>query len=414
MKKSVLIIGGGMAGLAAARILVKHGIATTIIEAKDRLGGRIHTVKEGNALIELGAEFVHGHSQALLSAIQEAKLSTQTVASRNQVFKHGKFETLPLWQLVGDVFNQIDARERDCSFDEFLEQQSFDSETRKIACEFVEGFDAAQVSRISTQALLRAEIAAEQMEGSDQLRVVEGYGALVRFLEKEIVQGGGRLMKGTRVRQIDWKHHRVEVAVENRDERLQAEAALVTLPLGILKTGQVTFAPPLPANKVDAIGKMQFGNVIKIIFQFRDTFWDGRGFLHAFDEPIPTWWGDQRGPVIVGWAGGSKAEALLNCSSAQLETLGLDILAKMFAQSPARLRDQLVAFHFWNWAQDPDIGGAYSYIPVNGLDLPMTLAQPVDDTLFFAGEAIVADAQTGTVFGALESGQRAAREILMD
>jgi monoamine oxidase len=68
--------------------------------------------------------------------------------------------------------------------------------------------------------------------------------------------------------------------------------------------------------------------------------------------------------------------------------------------------------HTWNWSKDPDIRGAYSYIPVNGLDLPGTLAAPVGDTLFFAGEALVADAQTGTVFGALESGLRAAREVL--
>ena len=101
-------------------------------------------------------------------------------------------------------------------------------------------------------------------------------------------------------------------------------------------------------------------------------------------------------------------------SKAYLEALGLKILRKiLFAKtSPASLRHQLVASHYCNWAADPLIRGAYSYLPVNGLDLPKLLAAPVADTLFFAGEATVSDAQTGTVFGALQSGLRVAREIL--
>jgi monoamine oxidase len=113
---------------------------------------------------------------------------------------------------------------------------------------------------------------------------------------------------------------------------------------------------------------------------------------------------------LTGWAGGPKADALSTQSPAQLEKLALTILQRIFGA--ASLRKQLLSSHSYNWANDPHIRGAYSYIPVNGLDLPKTLAAPVEGTLFFAGEATVADAQTGTVFGALESGLRAAREIL--
>ncbi len=129
------------------------------------------------------------------------------------------------------------------------------------------------------------------------------------------------------------------------------------------------------------------------------------------DEPIPTWWNDPRGPVLVGWTGGPHADALLNSSHPQLEEMGLEILGKIFSARKELLRRRLVSSHYWNWADDPHIRGAYSYIPVNGLGLPQALAAPVAGTLFFAGEATVADAQMGTVFGALESGQRAAREI---
>jgi monoamine oxidase len=164
-------------------------------------------------------------------------------------------------------------------------------------------------------------------------------------------------------------------------------------------------------EKLKAAREMEFGNVVKVIFEFREPFWEDFGFIHALDEAIPTWWNDPRAPVLTGWTGGPQADALLGFSHSQLEEIGLGIIGKIFGVRPDLLRDQLVASHYWNWADDPHIRGAYSYIPVNGLNLPQVLAAPVAGTLFFAGEATVADAQMGTVFGALESGLRAAREI---
>src|SRR5438105_3662342 len=112
---------------------------------------------------------------------------------------------------------------------------------------------------------------------------------------------------------------------------------------------------------------------------------------------MPTWWSDPRGPVLTGWAGGPPADALSSCSRSQLEALCLKILGRIFSERPSSLRAQLVKLHTHNWARDPHVLGAYSYIPVNGLDLPKLLAAPMEDTLFFAGEATVSDAQCGTV-----------------
>jgi monoamine oxidase len=180
-----------------------------------------------------------------------------------------------------------------------------------------------------------------------------------------------------------------------------------------LKNNVVKFEPSLP-EKIEAVQGLEFGNVVKIVFHFKEQTWGDFGFIHAFNEPIPTWWSDSRGAILTGWAGGPKADALRKHSRPQLETLGLNILRKILFPhvSPASLRRQLLASHYWNWAGDPHIRGAYSYIPVNGLNLPKLLAAPVAETLFFAGEATVSDAQTGTVFGALETGVRAACEIL--
>ena len=86
IKKSVLILGGGIAGLAAARELARRNIQVTVLEAQNRLGGRIHTIHDGRLPIELGAEFIHGESKPLLSAVSEAGLTTQTVAEKGRLF----------------------------------------------------------------------------------------------------------------------------------------------------------------------------------------------------------------------------------------------------------------------------------------------------------------------------------------
>lgn len=413
MGKSVIIIGGGIAGLSAASELLQHGCIVTVLEAKNRFGGRIHTIHEGTLPIELGAEFIHGKSKPLLNTIRAAGLSTHEVPDSNQFFEKGKLKSIQIWDTVGKVMNRIKPRGADCSFKEFIDRQKIDARTRRLVTAFVEGFDAARTERISAHALLKAEKSAEKMEGDAQGRVNEGYSALIKYFENTIRSRGGTLVKGALARRVRWKSGAVEVKVhrDGTGEMFPAEAALITLPIGAWKTREVLFEPALP-KKQKAADEMQFGNVLKISMVFRKQWWpkSNFGFIQAPDEPIPTWWSDPRGFVLTGWAGGPKADILPAHSPARLETLALTILQKIFGVKS--LRRQLVASHSYNWADDPHIRGAYSYLPVNGLDLPKMLAAPVKGTLFFAGEATALDAQMGTVFGALESGLRAAKEIL--
>ena len=411
----VVIIGGGIAGLAAALELTRNNFSVILLEAKDRFGGRIHTIQDHGVPIELGAEFIHGRSKALLQAVQRANLSTQPVADANRVFENGKFYEIKIWDIVSRVLNRMDTHKPDRSVDAFLAGQAIDEPTRRLVKHFVTGFDAAHTDRISAHACRRAEYFAEQMSLEKQLRVTDGYSALVEYFVREIQAGGGRPIPKTKTRHVRWEKGNVEVLARqgNRDEIFRAPAAVITLPVGVLKTGDVTFEPALP-DKIEAANGLEFGNVVKLVFQFKKSSWDDFGFIHVPDAPISTWWSDPRGPILTGWAGGTDADALLNFSTDQLCDIGLDILSKIiFDSAPVHLlRQRLLVVHYHNWADDIEIRGAYSYIPINGLDLPKLLAAPVANTLFFAGEATVTDAQTGTVFGALETGLRAAMEIL--
>ncbi|HXT12025.1 MAG TPA: NAD(P)/FAD-dependent oxidoreductase [Candidatus Angelobacter sp.] len=412
MAKTVIIIGGGIAGLAAANELLRKKCLVTVLEAKDRFGGRIHTIQDRGLPIELGAEFIHGKSKPLLQAIRAAGLSTHDVPASNQLFEKGKLKSAKIWETVGEIMNRINPRKPDCSFRDFIDKLKCDAHTRQLVCTFVEGFDAAHTDRISAHSLLKAERFAERMEGETQARINDGYSALVEHFENEIRSHGGTLVKGALTRRIRWKSGTVEVTVHRSgsEEMFPAESAVVTLPIGVWKTRELIFEPALP-EKQEAADKMLFGNVVKITLVFRKRWWPkpNFGFIHALNEPIPTWWSDPRGPILTGWAGGPKADALSAQSPERLETLALAILKKIFG-IPA-LRKQLVSSHSYDWADDPHIRGAYSYLPVNGLDLPKTLAAPVKNTLFFAGEATATDGQMGTIFGALESGLRVAKEI---
>jgi monoamine oxidase len=410
---SALVIGGGIAGLAAARELVRHQISTTVLEAKSHFGGRIRTLHDGRLTIELGAEFVHGQSKPLIEAIEHAHLLTQPVRNKHRLFENGQFIEIKLWDTVSDVLNRIDIHRPDSSIETFL--QSVEEPARTLVRNFVTGFDAADTHRISAHALRRAEYAAERMQLEIQQRIVKGYSALVGQFIQEIEGRGGRLISGASVRRIRWGPGNVAAYMDRvgATESIFADAAVITLPVGVLKSNEVKFEPSLP-EKIEAARGMEFGNVVKIIFHFQDRLWEDFGFVHMPTQALPAWWSDPRGPILTGWAGGPKADALLGLSGAELETVGLEILSRILAGNPtvANLRRHLVASHYHNWANDPHIRGAYSYIPVNGLDFPKLLAAPVAGTLFFAGEATVTDGQTGTVSGALETGGRAAHELL--
>jgi monoamine oxidase len=366
-------------------------------------------------LAELGAEFVHGRSEQMLNVLRQAKLELMDASECNRVVKNRGLKKVDLWKRVGEVIEKIDPHERDVSFGDWLARSRFDTETKELALAFVEGFNASDARVIGAHALLRGEYASENSEGDKQSRLRNGYGALVEALRQTAVDRGVRIETGARVEVVWWRRGRVEVACE-KGKIFEGEAAIVTLPLGVLKSGRVGFEPSL-VHKQDAIEGLQFGNVAKLTFIFRRAWWEELklerdfGFVHSFAEAIPTWWSDPRGPVLVGWAAGPKGERMLDLSEAELKQKALETMARVFARERQKIESDLLGVHFNNWRGDADIGGAYSYIPVNGLDLPKALAAPVEGTLFFAGEATASDAQMGTVSGAIESGFRVVEEI---
>jgi monoamine oxidase len=294
-------------------------------------------------------------------------------------------------------------------------------ETAQAARAFVEGFEAADPAIASVRA-----IADEIESGTDSTsaRPLGGYGPMFELLRNDCERAGVVFALSTRVRGIAWSRDAVEVEVANSDGELQplrARAAIVTLPAGVLRhrgdESEIVFVPELPATKREALAHIEMGHVVKIALAFRTAFWervtDGRyydaGFFFIDGQPIPTFWTQLpiRSELIVAWVGGPGAVALSGVRASDLIAKALLGFGKLFDETELARREFEVGITH-DWSGDPFARGAYSYVAVGGGNARAVLAAPVDDVLFFAGEATSSDGQGGTVNGAIETGERAA------
>jgi monoamine oxidase len=203
---------------------------------------------------------------------------------------------------------------------------------------------------------------------------------------------------------------------------------LCTLPLGLLatsaaRTNCVQF-DPLLTKKARALAKLRVGHVIRVSMVFGRRFWaemkgEGRSlahmsFLFSNDPSFPTWWTlfPNESPVLTAWAPADCAERLSELSDSGICDEAVKALARVFHIPVSRCREELIEAFTHNWQKDPYSRGAYSYVAVGGSDAQRELAAPIDETLFFAGEATNYEGHHGTVHGAIASGYRAAEEIL--
>lgn len=438
MHVDVAVIGGGASGLTAARRLVERGLSVAVLEARDRLGGRIATLYGPDAFVplELGAEFVHGRPPEIVSLPESAlalyEVGGETWTARRGRVRPGYGRAARRGRLLADVLAWQGA---DRSLVTFLDErypERRQAAARRALRGYVEGFDAADPGTVSIHWLAQTEQAAARIDGDRQFRPASGYGRLIAWLRAGLPADRATVRLSTIVREIAWSPGDVLIRSHAPSgeplDPVTARAAVITLPLGVLAAaegdpGAVRFIPALPDRQLAHDG-LAMGPVLKVILRFREAFWDRAqppyphlprlSFLFAPDEAFPTWWTSYPliSPLLTGWVAGPRAARPAGHSDARIIAQAVEALARSLGLPTGALDDGLESGHLHNWNTDPFARGAYSYVRAGGMDAPGRLGAQVAATLFFAGEATDTGGHTGTVHGAMASGTRAAEEIL--
>src|SRR5436305_458108 len=280
---STIIIGAGAAGLAAARDLSRAGRKVLVLEARDRIGGRVYTHRDPESPVpnELGAEFVHGKSPSLWQIANAANLKLYEVSGRHWYFDNGHVtKSHDFWKKIESLMDQMESAQSDQSVRDFLEGLPDDEETaqaKAMVTRYVEGFQAADIDRIGIRGLIAFNEASDSIDGDNSFRFENGYDSLMRALRAEAESCGARFHLNTIVTEILWSGEEVTVLCEPTAE-YSASTIVITVPLGILQRdsseGGIVFVPDLPVSKQVAISRLVMGNVLKINLRFRERFWE--------------------------------------------------------------------------------------------------------------------------------------------
>ncbi|MGD1173247.1 flavin monoamine oxidase family protein [Mycobacterium seoulense] len=410
--RSVLVIGAGMAGLSAARSLADAGWPVRVIEARDRIGGRVHTDRSWGAPLEMGASWIHGtvdNPLMKLARQAQAQLVTTDYYSWAKLVVDPALSPLDydptLWRaFVERARFQVDGGSLAAAVDAALGGEAMSTSDRAQLAFYltteIENEFAADANQLSAITFDEGDYT-----GGDQVVITNGYDALPRLLAD-----GLQIELNTPVTAIAQRDG--AVVVRSKDRSFQGRAAIVTVPLGVLKAGTITFDPPLPDRHRHAVDALGFGVLSKSFFRFNRRGWTTDNAFYQYLAADPGRWAQwftmpaAAGPIVLALNAGDRGRAVESSSPQDLMATALPVARRLFGDaSPVEVKTS-------TWSSDPYARGAYSFhAPGSGLDDRRRLQEPIGDRLYLAGEAVGVD-NPATVHGAAASGRYAAEQLL--
>jgi len=433
----VVVVGAGFAGLAAAQRLTAADRRVVVLEASDRVGGRASTdyrLADGVPL-ELGAQMVHGREAVTHSWIAREGLRTRPlpVTQRSRIVVGRRVArypwlALPFHPVAGtraiyDGFvrlpREIDAAgPPDRSLEEFLAERRVHPAARLIVTNLYAHVYAADPDAIGVIGPAEEYRVAREPYGFRNFQLAEGYSVLV---ERVAARLGNRIRRNHEVTEIHVTSAGVRVRAvspEGAPTEYRAASVVVTVPLGVLKSGSIAFDPPLPPEKRAAVERIAFGDVYALQMRVRNgtmrrrlgdfaLVWGGTPM--AFYRPrVGLGAGTE---FVTAFTVGQEAHRRAELPDDQLVSATVAEWDEVLPADVTLGTVEGIAVH--RWSTDPWVRGGYSFLPPGvGLAERRALAAPVGSRLFFAGEATDVVGQSGTVAGAIDTGTRAAEECL--
>ncbi len=407
----VIVVGAGIAGLGAARVLHDAGLDVLICEAQSRIGGRVQSFRTGTGhTIEMGAEFIHGDAVSTWQLVRQLQLATsvdtrwegRVVWDGQHVQRMSELcandAQLAALQTIEDAILAYDGPEM--SFATWLDLHGYHGIARHLADVRLSHSAATTPMHQSLHAMRGDLRLSEHLGGSDH-HIVHGYSQIAFHLADEVPIWCDAAVAAIH----DESTHCRVVLADGR--QLQAKFVVVTVPLTILKAQRIEFVPPLSAAKQTAIQRLDMHDGLKVVLQFDAPFWPADMSFLTLADPAPVWWTPRAdAPFLMGLFTGLRAQTLRSMPDVVATCVAHIAQAFALTQPPT-----LVWSHVEDWNANPWVGGAYSSVPVGAHGQREVLAA-AHGRVHFAGEATAIDGQSASVHGALSSGWRAANAIM--
>lgn len=403
-----IVVGAGPAGLAAARDLSRGGKKVVILEARTRIGGRVHTLRD-RGVVEAGAEFIHGENALTWDMVKEKGLATEEwgleSADSYRLFGkngHIRSDTEDLYQRFITSDDELWKYEGpDISLAEYFRKFGKDEEAVFFKIREIADIEAADPGLLSVRGIVHEDRLATN--GGKNFWITDGY--------DKVMQGyaeGSDIRLAHRVTRVQWKRGGVIVECDN-GAHFSASKLILTIPIGVMKKTPPEFLPRLSLGFEQAVRAIGFGNSTKTLLWVEGKF--PRFRMLDTEGPVGHWWqrwfGEEK--VLVGFSGGTRADELARLPHKEAIQAGIDDLVQGMGSAVRHLIRE--ARHL-TWSDDPYSLGSYTFPTVGMEDTRDILARPIEDTVYYCGEATNTRGHAGMVHGAIEEGQRVAREIL--
>jgi monoamine oxidase len=423
----VIVVGAGIAGIEAARVLESQGYKVVVLEGRDRIGGRIWTSRAlQNIPLDLGASWIQGtRNNPLVEITRQFKIKTLPTDddSLTQYHSNGEELTEKESQQLDEQFTEF-MRELEKKRNQMQERNQKDISLQAVIDKILANIKLEEQELIGLNYLINVAIENEYAADSNDL-------SLYNFDQGKELTGGSVLFPGGYnqipnklaenltiklehiVKRIEYNNGGVKI-ITNKGN-FTADKAVITLPLGVLKTGTVEFSPALPTRKQTAINKLGMGVLNKVCLRFSKVFWEKNSEMLGYLAENKGEWCEflniykyTKQPILMCFNGGSYGEKLETFTDTKIIASAMKVLRTIYGENIPNPEDYLIT----RWRKDPFTKGSYSYLPVGASNADReALAEPVANKLFFAGEATSKD-YPATVHGALLSGRQAAKQII--